>query len=97
MAPHMAVLHVGFTAGTDAQRDGRADFHLFGNKPGVFDFNHLPHQCPRATEGIDVRVGLLLSPQNRELDRLQCFSSRIQNSSVYKAGRVTQSLGSGQG
>ena len=97
MAPHTAVLHVGFTAGTDAPLDGRADFYLFGNKPGVFDFNHLPHQCPRAREGIDVRVGLLLSPQNRELDRLQCSSSRIQNSSVYKAGWVTQILGSGQG
>lgn len=35
-------------------------------------------------------VDLLLSPQNRKLDRLQCFSSRIQDSSAYKARRVTQ-------
>lgn len=85
MAPHMAALHVGFTAGTDAQRDGRADFHLFGNKPGVLDFNHLPHQCPRATEGTDVRVGLLLSPQNRELDRLSALVQGSKTLSVYSS------------
>lgn len=32
IAPRIAILHVGYTAWTDAQRDGRADFHLFGNK-----------------------------------------------------------------
>lgn len=37
-----------------------------------------------------MRVDLLFSPENKKVDHLQCFSSRIQNSSAYRARRESQ-------